>query len=62
MNFIISSDRKLGNEERKNLETEARLMQRLDLKNQWVGDGMLYQTTNPKEFFFYDQKYKEDTK
>ena len=61
MKFIINSERKLGSEEIKDLEFEARLMQRLDLKNQWVGDGMLYQTSNPNEFFFRDQKYKEES-
>ena len=57
MDFVINSDRSLGDEELDTLKVEALLMQRLNVKSQWVGDGMLYQTTSPNEFYFSDQKY-----
>ncbi len=52
----ISCDRKLGDEERKQLEHHAQLMFRLDVSKDWVGDGMLYRTTEKNEFHFVDQK------
>ena len=57
----ITCERKLGSEERKDLEHRARLMHKLDLMSDWVGFGMLYRTTEKNEFHFIDQKYQSTT-
>ena len=55
----ISSDRKLGSDERAELEAHAQLMVRLGLIKDWTGDGMLYQHAGRDDSFHYiDQKYK----
>ena len=55
----ISSDRKLGSDERAELEAHAKLMIRLGLIKDWAGDGMLYQHAGRDDSFHYiDQKYK----
>jgi hypothetical protein len=55
----INCDRKLGDEERENLEVHARLMLRLGLSKDWVGDGVLYQHAGYTDSFqFVDQKYQ----
>ena len=55
----INCDRKLGDEERLHLEYHARLMLRLGLIKDWVGDGVLYQHAGINHSFqFVDQKYQ----
>ncbi len=55
----INCDRKLGDEERENLEVHARLMLRLGLTQDWAGDGVLYQHAGSNNsFHFVDQKYQ----
>jgi hypothetical protein len=55
----ISSDRKLGSDERAELEAHAQLMVRLGLTKDWAGDGMLYQHAGRDDSFHYiDQKYQ----
>ncbi len=55
----INCDRKLGDEERLHLEYHARLMLRLGLSKDWVGDGVLYQHAGINNSFqFVDQKYQ----
>jgi hypothetical protein len=55
----INCERKLGDVERENLEVHARLMIRLGLSKDWVGDGVLYQHAGYTDSFqFVDQKYQ----
>ncbi len=55
----INCERKLGDVERENLEVHARLMIRLGLSKDWVGDGVLYQHAGHTDSFqFVDQKYQ----
>jgi hypothetical protein len=54
----FTCDRKLGDEEKKILVTSAKLMNLLELNEDWVGFGMLYRTTAQDEFHFVDQKYE----
>jgi len=55
----INCDRKLGDDERENLEVHARLMLRLGLTQDWAGDGVLYQHAGSNNsFHFVDQKYQ----
>jgi len=56
----ITCDRKLGDEEKDVLVASAKLMNLMDLSNDWVGFGMLYRTTKEGEFHFVDQKYEDE--
>ena len=55
----ISSDRKLGSDERAELDAHAQLMISRGLIKDWAGDGMLYQHAGCNDSFHYiDQKYQ----
>lgn len=59
--ITITCDRALGDEEIESLIYDAKLMDVLDEKNDWVGFGTLYRTTKKGEFHFIDPKYVEET-
>lgn len=59
MKIKIQCDRKLGDEEIEDLESQARFMLRLGLTQYWAGDGVLYQHAGSNNsFHFVDQKYQ----